>query len=101
MAGMFDSKVSIDARPTRRGVLQVLAGGAAMIGGVAAGIAPASSAVVSEPRIGWLIFDAQKLPAMSQRVDFIAASLKGTRYRSSTLIGSSRRAEKFVARDDA
>ncbi len=84
-----------DSTPTRRGALHILAGGALL----ASGVAPAMAD--DEPRIGWLILDAQKLPAMSQRVDFIAASLKGTRYRGYTLIGSARRTEKLVARDDA
>ncbi|HEY4141046.1 MAG TPA: N-acetylmuramoyl-L-alanine amidase-like domain-containing protein [Pseudolabrys sp.] len=98
MAAVSDSNMPFDSQPSRRGVLQILAGGVA----VAGCIAPAAAAVAEpEPRIGWLILDAQKLPAISQRVDFIAAALKGTRYRGSTLIGSPRRAEKFVARDDA
>jgi hypothetical protein len=96
MAAMsFDSNMPFDSEPSRRGVLKIIAGGALLFGG----IAPAAAA--REPRIGWLIFDAQKLPTISQRVDFIAAALKGTRYRGYTLIGGPRRAEKFVARDDA
>ena len=74
-----------DSQPSRRHVLQVLAGGALLAGGVA----PTAAA---EQRIGSLIVEAQKLPAISQRVDFIAAALKGTRYRGYTLIGSPRRA---------
>ena len=34
-------------------------------------------------------------------IDFIAAALRGTRYRGYTLIGGPRRPEKFVVRDDA
>lgn len=94
MAAMSDSNRPFNSHATRRGVLHMIAGGALLT--VAA---PAVAA--EEPRIGWLILDAQKLPAISQRVDFIAAALKGTRYRGYTLIGSPRRAEKFVVRDDA
>ena len=83
-----------DSQPSRRYVLQILAGGACLAGGVA-------PAAAGEQRIGPLIVEAQKLPAISQRVDFIATALKGTRYRGYTLIGGPRRAEKFVARDDA
>jgi hypothetical protein len=97
MAAMSDSNMPFDSQPNRRGVLQILVGGALLAGGVT----PAVAAAAPEPRIGWLILDAQKLPTISQRVDFIAASLKGTRYRSYTLIGSARRKERFVARDDA
>jgi hypothetical protein len=97
MAAVSDSNMPFDSQPSRRGVLQILAGSVAMAGC----IAPAAAVSAPEPRIGWLILDSQKLPAVSQRVDFIAAALKGTRYRGYTLIGSPRRAEKFVARDDA
>jgi len=38
---------------------------------------------------------------MSQRIDFISAALRGTRYQSYTLIGGPRRPEQFVLRDDA
>lgn len=97
MAVMFDSNMPFDSVPSRRGVLQILAGGAFLAGGVT----PAGAVAAPEPRLGWLIFDAQRLPTISQRVDFIAAALKGTRYRGYTLIGGPRRPEKFVARDDA
>jgi hypothetical protein len=83
-----------DSQPSRRHVLQILAGGAVLAGG----IAPAAA---REQRIAPLILEAQKWPSISQRVDFIAAALKGTRYRGTTLIGGPRRLERFVARDDA
>jgi hypothetical protein len=83
-----------DSTISRRSLLQILAGGAVL----ASGVAPAAA---SEPRIGPLIVEAQKLPTISQRVDFIAAALRGTRYRGYTLIGGPRRKERFVARDDA
>ena len=87
MAVMFDSNMPFDSVPSRRGVLQILAGGAFLAGGVT----PAGAVAAPEPRLGWLIFDAQRLPTISQRVDFIAAALKGTRYRGYTLIGGPRR----------
>lgn len=76
----------------RRHILHVLAGGAALF---AAGPVRAG-----ETRIARLIGQAQKLPAMSQRIDFISRALMGTRYRGYTLIGGPRRAEQFVMRDD-
>ena len=78
----------------RRHLLQLLAGG----GALAAGVVPAAA---GEERIGKLIGEAKALPSIAQRVDFIAAALRGTRYRGYMLIGGPRRAEKFVARDDA
>jgi hypothetical protein len=86
--------MDFDSQTSRRHILKMLAGSALLAGG----IAPAAA---REPRIGPLIVEAQKLPSISQRVDFIAAALKGTRYRGTTLIGSLRKPEKFVARDDA
>ena len=53
-----------------------------------------------EARIAALIGAALVLPSVAQRIDFIAAALRGTSYRSYTLIGGPRRAEKFVVRDD-
>jgi hypothetical protein len=78
---------------SRRSILQVLAGGAAM----AAGIAPGAA---REARIGPLIEQATALSTIAQRVEFISRSLLGTRYRGFTLIGGPRRREKFVVRDD-
>jgi len=86
--------MTVDSRLSRRTVLQLFAGSAAL----AAGVAPA---IADEERIGALILEAKRLPSVAQRVDFIAAALRGTRYRGYTLIGGPRRKEKFVARDDA
>ena len=86
--------MAFDSSLNRRAMLQLLAGGAAL----AAGGAPGEA---SEERISRLIVEAKDHGTIAQRVDFIAAALRGTRYRGSTLIGSPRRKEKFVARDDA
>ena len=83
----FDSSLS------RRHILQYFAGGAAFMAGISPGVA-------GEARIGALIEQARALPSVAQRVDFIAASLRGTTYRGYTLIGGPRRTEKFVVRDD-
>ncbi|MEI9803199.1 MAG: N-acetylmuramoyl-L-alanine amidase-like domain-containing protein [Pseudolabrys sp.] len=83
----FDSSLS------RRHILQMLAGGAAL----AAGVRPVQS---SEARIAALIDSAKTLPTVAQRIDFIAGALRGARYRGYTLIGGPHRPEKFVARDD-
>ncbi len=54
-----------------------------------------------EARVARLIAATQAFPAISQRIDFISAALRGTRYMGYTLIGGPRRPEKFVVRDDA
>jgi hypothetical protein len=72
----------------------LLAGGGAYAVGISPGVA-------GEDRISKLIGEAKTLPSVAQRVDFIAAALRGTRYRGYTLIGGPRRKEKFVSRDDA
>jgi len=79
---------------SRRAALYILAGGAAF----AAGAAPAFSV---EPRIGRLIEEARGKGPISQRLDFISAALRGTRYQGYTLIGSPSQPEKFVVREDA
>ncbi len=83
-----------DLTASRREVLQILAGSAAFV----AGIAPAGA---EEKRIAKLIGEARGLDTISKRIDFISAALRGTRYRADTLIGGPRRTEKFVVRDDA
>jgi N-acetylmuramoyl-L-alanine amidase-like protein len=85
--------VRFDAAVNRRNILTILAGG----GSLAAGMRPSSAA---EARIGRLIDDARAKSSISQRIDFISAALRGTRYLEFTLIGGPRRPEKFVARDD-
>jgi hypothetical protein len=77
---------------SRRDLLRL--GGAAIL---AACVAPARA---GETRIARLIGQAQAYPHVSQRMDFIAAALRGTRYLGDTLIGGLRRPEQFVTRDD-
>lgn len=77
---------------SRRHVLHLLAGGAAL--------AAAAPAQAGEARIARLIGQAHKLPTISQRIDFISRALIGTRYRGYTLIGGPRAPEQFVTRDD-
>ena len=79
---------------SRRQMLQILAGGAAL----AVGCRPS---LAGEARIGRLIGEAKALPTIAQRIDFISRALRGTTYQEYTLIGGPRRAEKFVVRDDA
>lgn len=83
-----------DSITSRRDVLRLLAAGAA----VAAGARQASA---RETHIERLIYKVRAYPTISQRIDFISAALRGTRYRGYTLIGGPRRPEKFVVRDDA
>lgn len=82
---------------TRRGFMTAIAGGAALVSG-----APAL-ALMPQPghRIARLIGEAAAMPSMSRRIDFISTSLLGSPYRGHTLIGSARRPERFVMRDDA
>jgi hypothetical protein len=82
-----------DSIASRRDVLRLLAAGAA----VAAGARPARA---HETHIERLIYQASAYQRISQRIDFISAALRGTRYLGYTLIGGPRRPEKFVVRDD-
>lgn len=82
-----------DSISSRRDVLRLLAAGTI----VAVGARPT---LARETRIEKLIYEAQKYPLISQRIDFISAALRGTRYLGYTLIGGPRRPEKFVVRDD-
>lgn len=82
-----------DSLTTRRDLLRLLAGGAAL------GLT-ARSASAGEKRIDKLIVEARRYPTISQRIDFISATLRGSRYRGYTLIGGPHRPEKFVVRDD-
>ena len=77
---------------SRRDVLRILAGGAAL--------AIAGPALAGESRIARLIAQARGLGTISQRIDFISAALRGTRYLGYTLIGGPHRPEHFVLRDD-
>jgi len=84
----------LDSTANRRYFLRMLAGGAVL----AAGIRPSDA---GEARIARLITEARKFATISQRIDFISAALRGTRYRGYTLIGGPHRPERFVLRDDA
>jgi len=77
---------------SRRGMLQVLAGGAVYA------VAPAQA---TETRIARLIEDAKAWATVGQRIDFISRALLGTTYKGYTLVGGPEQAEKFVVRDDA
>jgi hypothetical protein len=77
---------------SRRAVLRMLAGSAAWA---------AAPSFAREARIDRLIREARGLPRISQRIDFIAAALRGARYQGETLIGGPRRPEQFVVREDA
>ncbi len=92
------SAMSLDSSLNRRHLLQLIAGAVRywLAGSHLLRLWPQP-----EERISRLIGEAKTLPGVAQRVDFIAAALRGTRYRGYTLIGSPRRPEKFVARDDA
>jgi hypothetical protein len=83
-----------DSTISRRHILHIVAGGAALAAGIRPGLA-------GEARIGRLIGEARALPAIAQRIDTISHALLGTPYRGYTLIGGPRRAEQFVVRDDA
>jgi Protein of unknown function (DUF1460) len=83
-----------DSGPSRRHVLQLLAGATAL----AAGSRPS---LATSARIGRLIAEAKTLSTIAQRIDFISGALRGTTYQGYTLIGGPRRPERFVVRDDA
>ena len=78
---------------SRRHLLRLLAGGAAL----AVAGPPAEAA---QARMTRLIEKVQSLPTTGERIDLISRALIGAPYRSHTLIGGPRRAEKFVTRDD-
>src|SRR5882672_10722510 len=82
-----------DSTTNRRDILRILAGAAAL----AAAVKPSEA---GEARIDRLIAEARGLEPISQRIDFISAALRGTRYRGFTLLGGPRRTEQFVVRDD-
>jgi N-acetylmuramoyl-L-alanine amidase-like len=82
-----------DSPATRRDLLRLFAAGAALTF--------ARPARAGERRVDKLITQAQVFPAVSERIGYISAALRGTRYRADTLIGGPRRKEEFVVRDDA
>ena len=70
-----------------------------LVGGtVFAAVGPGEA---SEARIERLITQTRGIDKISQRIDFISAALRGTRYRGYTLIGGPKQPEKLVVRDDA
>lgn len=81
--------------PSRRSVLQLLAGIPLLAAG--ARVAAADQA----PLIGRLIQQARAHDQMAQRIDFISRALRGVRYQANTLIGGPGHPEQFVVRDDA
>jgi len=89
-AAMYDSMHGSIA--SRRDVLRLLACGAAL-----AAVRPARA---GETRIEKLIAEARAQGTISQRIDYISAALRGTRYRGDTLIGGPKKPEVFVTRDD-
>jgi hypothetical protein len=78
---------------SRRDVLCLFGSGIIM----AAGWQPTAA---GESHIEKLIYAARANPTVSQRIDFISAALRGTRYLAYTLVGSPRKPEKLVVRDD-
>jgi Protein of unknown function (DUF1460) len=78
----------------RRHVLAGLGATALMAG-------PASRAFAARLSIiERLIADSRKLSSVAERLDFVSAGLRGSRYRANTLIGGPTHAERFVLRDD-
>ncbi len=82
-----------DSPTSRRDLLRLIAGGAALT-------LSARNALAGQARIDKLIVQAQVYPTVSQRIGYISAALRGSRYRGYTLIGGPHRPEKFVVRDD-
>jgi hypothetical protein len=87
--------MSMEHVTTRRTLLRLIAGVPLLAAGRSMA-APARTQV-----IGSLIQKANPLPHVSQRIDFIARALVGTRYQDNTLIGGPNQQEQFVVRDDA
>jgi hypothetical protein len=81
-----------DSTASRRGVLRLIAGGAAL-----AVVRPARA---GEARVEKLIAEARTHGTILQRIDTISGALRGTRYRGDTLIGGPKKPEVFVTRDD-
>jgi N-acetylmuramoyl-L-alanine amidase-like len=82
-----------DSSSSRRDVLGLIAGAAAFAAGARPGLA-------RENRIERLIYATRDMPLISERIAFISAALRGTRYVGYTLIGGPDRPERFVVRDD-
>ena len=62
---------------------------------------PKTAPATKTATIARLIAESRALPHVSERIDFISGKLLGTRYQGDTLIGSPKRPEQFVVRDDA
>src|SRR5579862_3338356 len=82
-----------DSTISRRDALCLLASGAALAVG-------ARESCASEAHIAKLIEESRSRGDISQRIDFISAALRGTRYLGYSLIGSPKKPEVFVMRDD-
>jgi len=80
--------------PSRRSVVQSLAGGAAFVAGLS------SAAATRTEHIEALINAARDLERVSQRIVYISAELRGVRYLAYSLIGGPKRQERLVVRDD-
>jgi hypothetical protein len=80
--------------PNRRYILRLIAGVPCLAAG--AGTAWARTSTIER-----LIGESRALPHISERIDFISSKLLGTPYQGNTLIGSPKRPEQFVVRDDA
>src|SRR5262245_43976663 len=83
-----------DESVSRRSILLLLGGSAALAGGT-------RLVGAAEPRIDGLIVQSRSKGTISQRIDLISAALRGIQYQGNTLIGGPNRLEKFVVRDDA
>jgi hypothetical protein len=79
----------------RRGLLRLLAAGAAFAAG--GGVAGATART---PKLPGLIETGRGLPDISARIAAISHALLGTRYRAHPLIGGPNSPEVFVARED-
>jgi hypothetical protein len=88
-----------DSITSRRDLLRLLAGGVAL----AAAARPARAGQGNQAHIEKLIAEARAQGShggLAQRIEFISAALRGTRYVGDTLIGGPKKPEVFVTRDD-
>ena len=83
----------------RRHILRLMAGAPLLAASPALAANTASPAKTAT--IARLIAESRALPHVAERIDFISGKLLGTRYQGDTLIGSPKRPEQFVVRDDA
>jgi hypothetical protein len=86
-----------DSTASRRDLLRLL------VCSAAAAVCPARAGQGNQAHIEKLIADARAQGAhggLTQRIDYISAALRGTRYRGDTLIGGPKKPEVFVTRDD-